>query len=118
VAEVRPQAMGAYELFVSADADAGIDTAITGPEKVDETYFSVAQFSIRNFEAVQSNPNDPYAPMPISEDGLPEIVITNEFVKIPDMPQTGDESDILLWLSLALSSMTALMLVSRKKREV
>ena len=117
VAEVRPQAMGAYELFVSADADAGIDTAITGPEKVDETYFSVAQFSIRNFEAVQSNPNDPYAPMPISEDGLPEIVITNEFVKIPDMPQTGDESDILLWLSLALSSMTALMLVSRKKRE-
>lgn len=34
------------------------------------------------------------------------------------MPQTGDESDILLWLSLAMTSMVALMLIARKKREV
>lgn len=35
-----------------------------------------------------------------------------------DLPKTGDESDILLWLSLAMTSMAALALVSRKKREV
>lgn len=35
-----------------------------------------------------------------------------------DLPQTGDESDILLWLSLAMTSMAAFALVARKKREV
>ncbi|MBR5289082.1 MAG: LPXTG cell wall anchor domain-containing protein, partial [Clostridia bacterium] len=55
-----------------------------------------------------------------------EIIITNTFTlidpsqKIPsdiNMPKTGDESDILLWMGLALTSMTGLALVSRKKRE-
>ena len=34
-----------------------------------------------------------------------------------DLPQTGDESDMLLWLSLALSSLAALALIARKKQE-
>jgi LPXTG-motif cell wall-anchored protein len=47
-----------------------------------------------------------------------KIIITNTYTPMEiNMPQTGDESDILLWLSLALSSMTALVLISRKMRE-
>ena len=42
---------------------------------------------------------------------------TDEFENLPDMPQTGDESDIMLWLSLAMTSMAALALIARKKRE-
>jgi len=36
---------------------------------------------------------------------------------IHELPKTGDESDIVLWLSLAMTSMAALVLISRKKRE-
>lgn len=55
-----------------------------------------------------------------------EIIVTNTYTPIDpsqdvpadiNMPQTGDESDIMLWLSLAMTSMAALVLVSRKKRE-
>lgn len=47
-----------------------------------------------------------------------DVVFCNAYTPVRvDMPQTGDESDMLLWLSLALSSMAALVLIARKKRE-
>jgi len=33
-----------------------------------------------------------------------------------NLPQTGDESDMLLWLSLVISSIAALVLIAHKKR--
>lgn len=46
------------------------------------------------------------------------IKITRVPDDIHDLPKTGDESDIMLWLSLAMTSMAALSLIARKKREV
>ncbi|MBE5775435.1 MAG: LPXTG cell wall anchor domain-containing protein [Clostridiales bacterium] len=66
-------------------------------------------------------PNLPYNPngrMRTMGPASAEIVITNYLTYRPiDLPKTGDESDILLWLSLAMTSMVALMLISRRKRE-
>lgn len=54
----------------------------------------------------------------VPEIAVPEIVITNDLTILPaNLPQTGDESGMLLWLSLALSSLAALALIARKKRE-
>lgn len=73
---------------------------------------------------IVNDPNRPNLPVnPYKRDAfelvLPELVITNNLTLRPmDMPQTGDESDIVLWLSLALTSMAALSLIARKKREI
>lgn len=60
--------------------------------------------------------DDTAYPFEIKENGeIIKAVVTNEKKPVTDVPQTGDNSNMLLWLSLAAASGSALIIAGTKK---